>query len=97
MNVEWMAIRTVLSKIGITLLLVDVVLYIVGNIHLQTMIGAQKPLQLTLEMGSRYFFAGGLIALLSIPFLLFARGWKRVPLVAGSLILVPLFVGFTLY
>ena len=97
MNLSKAAARTALSRIGLAMLLFDVCFYFVGCTHLQLMISDNQPLQQTLSAGARYCVAGGAVAVLAIPFLLFAKGWKRVPLIAGSLVLIPLFIGFTLY
>jgi hypothetical protein len=75
----------------------DISLYAVGCAHLQVRIDGNEPLQQTLEYGVRYCVFGATIAFLAVPFVLFLHGWKRLPLIIGGLILVPLFVGLTLY
>jgi len=97
MTTSWPAIRVTLFRIGLVVLLLDIALYFVGCGHVQWMTNAKLPLQNSLQTGARYFVVGSALAILSIPFLLFGRGWKRFPLVGISIILIPLFVGFTLY
>jgi hypothetical protein len=97
MTASWPHIRLTLFRIGLSVLLLDIALYFVGCGHVQWMIKANLPLENSLRAGARYFVVGSALAILSIPFLLLGRGWKRLPLVAISIILIPLFIGFTLY
>jgi hypothetical protein len=87
------SVRTKVYRIGLTMLVLDAILYFCGVVSVQLI----EPLNLKLKVAAWLFLIGSLISLLSIPFVLFGNGWKRFVFAAASLLSLPFWYGFTLY
>ena len=80
-------------KVGCGFLLLSAILYFVALIVVPQI----KPLQSELKAGAEFFLIGSLLSLISIGFMMFGYGWKRLPLIAVALLSIFFWFGFTLY